>query len=195
VREPSVWSSAYHCDQHGEVLPLRSALSPSREGLDGVLRGARVPVWLPWPLPAGWIVTGFAAAGDERTGTRGCTVALSGPNPVGGPGEMMLISEEPGVGLGARFAGLSGPDPGAHFAGGPAAAGVEYANHEFPLWNVETRGRAAFAGEVSGNWLWVVLWPEAAGLLMLEPLELRDLRDPGQNLDLPFGARSPLLPS
>jgi hypothetical protein len=194
VREPSAWSSAYHCDQHGEVLPLRSALSPSPEGLGGVLRGARVPVWLPWPLPAGWIVTGFAAAGDERTGTRACSVALSGPCPVGGPAEMMLISEEPGVGLGARFAGLGGPDPGTQFTIGPPASVVEYGNHEFPLWNVETRGRAAFAGEVGGNWLWVVLWPEAAGLLMLDPLELRDLRDPGQHLDLPYGARSPLLP-
>jgi hypothetical protein len=195
VREPSIWSSAYHCEQHGEVHPLRSGLSPSQEGLDAVLREAEVPVWLPWPLPQGWLVTGFAVAGDERTGTRGCSVALSGPNPVGGPAEMMLISEEPGVGLGARFAGLGGPDPGAQFASGPPAAVVEFGNHEFPLWNVDTPGPAAFAGEVSGNWLWLVLWPHTAGLLMVEPLELRDLRDPGQDLDLPFGAPSPQLPS
>jgi hypothetical protein len=107
---------------------------------------------------------------------------------------MLLVSEEPGVGLGARFAGLGGPDPGAQFANGPSAAVVKYAHHEFPLWNVDTPERAAFAGEVSGNWLWLVMWPSTAGLLMLEPLELRDLRDPGQHLDLPFGARSPLLP-
>ena len=194
VREPSVWSSAYSCAQHGEVQPLRSALSPSPEGLEGVLRDAHVPVWLPWPLPQGWLVTGFAIAGDERTGTCACSVALSGPNPVGGPAEMMLISEEPGVGLGARFAGLDGPDPGSQFAVGQPAAVVEYANHEFPLWNVETPDRAAFAGEVSGAWLWVVLWPPIAGMLMVEPMELRDLRDPGQELDLPFGARSPQLP-
>jgi hypothetical protein len=194
VREPSVWSSAYHCGQHGEVHPLRSALSPSQEGLDGVLRQARVPVWVPWPLPQGWLVTGFAAAGDDRTGTRGCSVALSGPNPVGGPAEMMLISEEPGVGLGARFAGLDGPDPGSHFAKGPPAGVVQFANHELPLWNVDTQGRAAFAGEVSGNWLWLVLWPDTAGMILVEPLPLRDLRDPGQDLDLPFGALSPQLP-
>lgn len=194
VREPSVWSSAYHCEQHGEVQPLRSALSPSQEGLDSVLQSAEVPVWVPWPLPPGWLVTGFAVAGDERTGARGCSVALSGPNPVGGPAEMMLISEEPGVGLGARFAGLDGPDPGAQFATGPPAAMVEFGNHEFPLWNVQTPGPAAFAGEVSGTWLWLVLWPQTAGMLMVEPMELRDLRDPGQDLDLPFGAPSPQLP-
>jgi hypothetical protein len=177
------------------VYPLRSALSPSQEGLDGVLRGAEVPVWVPWPLPQGWLVTGFAAAGDERTGTRGCSVALSGPNPVGeGPAEMMLISEEPGVGLGARFAGLGGTDPGVKFAAGPPAGAVEFGNHEFPVWNVETKGRAAFAGEVSGYWLWLVLWPDIAGMVLVEPLPLRDLRDPGQDLDLPFGAPSPQLP-
>jgi hypothetical protein len=194
VTEPSVWSSAYHCAQHGQVHPLRSAFRLSQEGLEGVLRGAEVPVWLPWPLPAGWLVTGFAVAGDERTGARGCSVALSGPNPVGGPAEMMVISEEPGVGLGARFAGLNGPDPGAQFATGPAVGSVHFANHEFPLWHIDTAGRAAFAGEVSGNWLWLVLWPETAGMLMIEPLPLRDLRDPGQDLDVPFGAPSPQLP-
>jgi hypothetical protein len=176
------------------VLPLRSGLSPSPDGLEAVLHGTWVPVWVPWPLPMGWLVTGFAAAGDERTGTRACAVALSGPNPTGGPAEMLLVSEEPGVGLGARFAGLDGPDPGAQFAIGPPAAVVEYAHHEFPLWTVDADGRAAFAGEVSGNWLWLVLWPQTAGLLTIEPLELRDVRDPGQRLDLPYGARSPLLP-
>lgn len=153
-----------------------------------------MPVWLPWPLPQGWLVTGFAIAGDERTGARGCAVALSGPNPVGGPAEMMLISEEPGVGLGARFAGLCGPDPGAQFASGASTAVVKFGNHEFPLWHVEAPRRAAFAGEVSGYWLWVVLWPDTAGMLMVDPMEIRDLRDPGQELDLPFGARSPQLP-
>jgi hypothetical protein len=29
---------------------------------------------------------------------------------------------------------------------------------------------------------------------MIEPITLRDLRDPGQQLDLPFGAVSPRLP-
>ena len=194
VREPNIWSSAYHCEQHGDVYPLRTGLSPSPDGLEGVLRGAEVPVWLPWPLPQGWLVTGFAAAGDDRTGTRGCSVALSGPNPMGGAADMMLISEEPGVGLGARFAGLDGPDPGDRLCNGQPAGVVEVAHHEFPLWHVDAKSCAAFAGEVAGNWLWLVMWPDTAGMLMVEPLELRDLRDPGQEMDLPFGARSPLLP-
>jgi hypothetical protein len=193
VREPSAWSSAWQCDQHGEVAPLAPAYSPSRDGLEGLLRTRGAPVWLPWPLPAGWLVTGFAGVGDERTGTCGCAVALSGPNPCGGPGELLLVSEEPGIGLGARFAGLDGPDPGAGFATGPPHVFVRVDSHDFPLWHVDAPGRAAFAGEVKAHWLWAVLWPETAGLLLLESITLRDLRDPGQELDLPFGAPSPRL--
>ena len=180
---------------HGEVHPLRMAYSASAEGLEGLLRGAAVPVWLPWPLPSGWLVTGFAGAGDERSGIRGCAVALTGPNPVGGPGEMLLVSEELGVGLGARLAGLAGPDPGGDFEARPPHAFVRFGNHESPLWHVDTPDRAAFAGEILGNWLWLILWPDTAGMLLVEKLELRDLRDPGQELDLPFGAPSPRLPS
>src|SRR5258707_6821984 len=109
------------------------AYSASDEGLDGLLRGAAVPVWLPWPLPSGWLVTGFAGAGDDRSGTRGCAVALTGPNPVGGPGEILLVSQELGVCLGARLARLPGPDPGGGFAGRPPHALVPFGNHELTL--------------------------------------------------------------
>jgi hypothetical protein len=107
---------------------------------------------------------------------------------------MLLVSEELGVGLGAGCAGLAGPDPGNDFAAGPPHALVRFGHHEFPVWNVDAPGRAAFVGEVMGNWLWLILWPDTAGVLLVEPLELRDLRDPGQDLDLPFGAQSPRLP-
>jgi hypothetical protein len=194
LRGPTIWSSGWHCEHHGEVYPLRPALSTSMAGLAGLLRDARVPVWLPWPLPQGWLVTGFAGAGDDRTGTQACAVALSGPNPVGGPGEMILVSECPRAGLGARFAGLECLDPGAQFAAGVPDSSVRFNNHDFPLWHVDAPRRAVFAGEVMGTWLWLVLWPDTAGTLLVEALPVRDLRDPGQDLDLPFGARSPYLP-
>lgn len=194
VHEPNAWDSAWRCAAHGNVHPLQPAYQPSREGMEAIVRTAAVPVWLPWPLPQGWLVTGFAAAGDERSGARACVVALSGPNPLGGPGDLLVIAEEPGVGLGARLAGLDGPDPGADFAAGLPHAAVQYSRYEFPLWNVQTPDRAAFVGEAMGNWLWAVLWPDTAGTLLVEPLVLRDLRDPGQDLDLPFGAPSPRLP-
>jgi len=174
---------------------LLPAFNSSREGLDGLLRIAGVPVWLPWPLPVGWLVAGFAGAGDERTGARACAVAVSGPNPLGGPADMLVVAEEPGVGLGAALAGLDSVDPGADFACAPSVATVSFGNHGFPLWQVESPDRAVFAGEIKGHWLWLVLWPDTAGVLLLEPIELRDLRDPGQDMDLPFGATSPHLPA
>jgi hypothetical protein len=164
------------------------------DGLGALVRQARVPVWLPWPLPSGWLVSGFTGAGDERTGTRGSAVALTGPNPLGGPAEMLIIAEEPGVGLGAGLAGLPGPDPGDGFAVSQPSATVKVANHDAQLWLVESDGKAVFAGEVAGNWVWLVLWPDTAGTLLVEPLPLRDLREPEHELDVPFGALSPRLP-
>jgi Family of unknown function (DUF6758) len=194
VHEPSAWTSAWRCDEHGDVHPLHPACSPSPDGLEAVVRIAAVPVWLPWPLPMGWLVTGFAKAGDDRSGARACVVAVSGPNPVGGPGDMLLVAEEPGVGLGAHLAGIGGPDPGQDFVTQPPHAWVRYGKREFPLWHVDAPDRAAFAGEAMGYWLWVVLWPATAGVLLVEPLSLRDLRDPEHALDVPYGALSPRLP-
>lgn len=192
---PTAWSSAWRCDQHGEIHPLSPARQPSAEGLNAIARNSEVPVWLPWPLPHGWLVTGFAGAGDERTGLRGSAVALSGPHPLGGPADMVIVAEEPGVGLGAGLAGLPGPDPGDGFASGPPHAIVSVDNHEAPLWLAQGEETAVFAGEVAGGWVWVMLWPDSAGVLMVEPLPLRDLRDTTQELDVPFGALSTRLPA
>jgi hypothetical protein len=63
-----------------------------------------------------------------------------------------------------------------------------------PLWSLDGGpDRAVYVGEALGHWLWAVLWPAAAGVLMLDRLELLDLREPGMTLDLPFGAASPRL--
>lgn len=181
---------------HGAIDPLRLATRPTQEALAGLTKSARVPVWVPWPLPHGWLVTGFSGAGDERTGIRAAAVALSGPNPVGGPADLLVIAEEPGVGLGAGLAGLGGPDPGAGFASGPPHATVRAGNQnqKVPLWLVESDGCAAFAGEVAGAWMWMLLWPDSAGVMMVEALPLRDLRDDAQQFGVPFGALSPRLP-
>src|SRR5487761_284168 len=165
ARAPTAWSSAWRCDLHGEIHPLAPAKLPTMDGLQALVRQARVPVWLPWPLPTG------------------------------GPAEMLIVAEEPGVGLGAGLAGLPGPDPGEGFAARQPNAIVEVANHEAPLWLVEADHKAVFVGEVAGSWLWLVLWPDTAGTLLIGRLELRDLRDPTQDLDLPFGALSPRLPA
>jgi len=108
---------------------------------------------------------------------------------------MMIVAEEPGIGLGAGMAGLPGPDPGDGFATDTPHASVRVANHEAPLWLVESHGKAVFVGEVAASWVWLVLWPDTAGTLLVESLPLRDLRDRDQDLDVPFGALSPHLPA
>jgi hypothetical protein len=192
---PSLRSSAWVCHEHGQVHPFhRRTLAPTADSVASLVARSGVPVWCPWPLPPGWLVTGTAHAGDERTGARATVVALSGPAPLGGTGELLLVAEEPGVGLGARFAGLAGPDAGPLSERTAPHARVHTAGHPTALWNVEgADDRVAYVGEALGYWLWAVLWPDTAGLVVQDKLALVDLRDTGHPLDLPFGAPSPRL--
>jgi hypothetical protein len=159
------------------------------------VHGAVTPLWLPWPLPHGWVVTGAGHAGSPAEGVRATVVACGGPNPLGGAGELLIIAEEPGVGLGAHYAGLPGPDPGSTFGRGVAQGKVHTDGHPTPLWHaVSPAGRAAYAGEAAGRWLWLVFWPDTASTLLVEPLELADARTLGHEIDmLPFGALTPQL--
>ncbi|WP_067482740.1 DUF6758 family protein [Actinomadura hibisca] len=200
IRAPNAWSSDWICGAHGAVLPRAPAKRPSGDGLATVVRDTRVPVWTPWPLPPAWLVTGFGAVGDERSGGRASAVALSGPNLLSGPADMLLIAEEIGVGLGAYYAGLPGPDPGSGFDTGPPHTKIDLSGpsatcaRTVPLWSLESGpDRAVYAGEAMGDWLWVVLWPAEAGVLMADRLTLLDLREPGMEVDLPYGAPSPRL--
>src|SRR5689334_21062946 len=103
LRAPGLWSSSWTCGSHGDVLPQHPTGQPTVEALADLARRSHVPVWLPWPLPRGWVVTGTTWAGDDRSGPRAAAVALSGPAPLGGMGELLVVAEEPGTGLGARY--------------------------------------------------------------------------------------------
>ncbi|GAA4098481.1 hypothetical protein GCM10022248_82340 [Nonomuraea soli] len=140
-------------------------------------------------------MTGFGEVGDERSGGRASVVALSGPSVTHGPADLLIIAEEPGIGLGAAFAGLDGPDPGQGFDDGPPNAKIDVLGHPTALWCVTTApdDRAVYAGEALGNWLWTIGWPAEAGcLIALAQLSLLDLRETAP-LDVPFGAFSPKL--
>ena len=182
-------SSDWTCEAHGPVLPLRTWTRAGPEVLAQAAAHSVVPLWSPLPLPAGWTVTGLAVAGDERSGGRATALALSGPSPLGGPADMVLVAEEMGTGLGGRTAGTSALDPGVQVDAAPDFK-VEAAGHPTALWRVESAAdRIAFAGEARGVWLWAVLWPPAAELVLLEHLELHDLRHATHaGLDLPVGA-------
>jgi hypothetical protein len=167
---------------------------PTVEALHKVASSSGVPLWVPLPLLPGWTLTGLASAGDERSAAKATVVALSGPSPLGGPADMLLIAEEPAVGLGARFAGLDEIDPGPTVAGPPEAK-LEAAGHPTALWRSPSADdRAAIVGEAMGVWLWAVLWPPAAELVLLEHVVLHDLRAVAhESVDLPVGAPSPRL--
>ena len=170
--------------------------------LRDVAARSSVPVWLPWPLPSGWLLAGVSEAGSPRTVATATVVALCGPNPAPDPAEpaqhpadLLLVAEQPGTGLGARLAGLDDVDPGDGVVAGAPHAKVRAEGHPVPLWNVGSAADCAtYVGEASGVWLWLVLWPATAGVLVLEPLELVDIRGADGAVEPPAGAPSPRLP-
>jgi hypothetical protein len=185
-------SSDWTCVVHGAVQPY-SSFGPA--ALPQVAAHAKVPVWCPLPLLPGWTAGGLGACGDERRGSAATVVALAGPSPLGGPADLLLVAEEPGVGLGANLAGIDDLDPGQVAVGQPDAK-VLASGHPTALWRCTSADdRIAFVGEANGVWLWAVLWPPAAELVLIEHLELHDLRHANhQALELPVGAPSPRLP-
>jgi hypothetical protein len=197
--------SAWTCPEHGAVAPLHAPHPGTSEQVAHLAARSAVPVWLPWPLPAGWLVTGVRHAGDDHSGPVASVVACSGPNPLPDhdgvhrpTADLLLVAEQPAVGLGASLAGLPEVDAGdslsgALVAGGPQAK-VHAAGHPAHLWHVPTDpDRAAYVGEALGVWLWLIMWPPGAGAMVLESLHLLDVREPGHPLDIPTGAPSPRL--
>jgi len=190
---PGLWSSDWQCDRDGAVQPLHIHAPADQRALDHVAALARVPLWVPRPLLFGWVISGVGYAGDERGGARATVLSCSGPSPVGGPADLALVAEEPGVGLGARLGGVADSAP--NLPGGPAEMKVHAAHHPTALWAIEgADDRVTYIGEARGIWLWVVLRPASAYVLLIDSLKLHDLRDGVfASLDLVFGAASPML--
>jgi hypothetical protein len=203
TRPPGLWSDAWVCPLHGEVRPLHPPVVATPESLTALAHETSVPLWLPWPLPAGWVLSGVRTAGDAHSGTVATVLACSGPNPLPSGGaddrqaDLLLVAETPGVGLGAHLAGLADVDPGNALEQGPPHLKLTADGHPAPLWTVATDGLVAYVGEACGVWLWVLVWPQSAAAVLLETFELVDLRVPDRAvealLDVPYGALSPRL--
>lgn len=196
VRAPSIWHSSATCAAHGEVVPLQPPQRADAEHLAWVARHSDVPVWVPWPLPDGWLVTGTRCVRDEKREAQAVVVALSGPHRGTGDGprvaELLLVSEQPGTGLGAHLAGRDDVDPGEGLVAGRPAVRPHADGTTTPLWSVPSgEDRAVLVGEAGGVWLWALTWPSSAALTLLDDLHLIDLRDPEHELDVPCGALSP----
>ena len=182
------------CGQHGHVPALYGFSDPSVHILLRHLAAASAPTWLPWPLPEAWSVAGVGRAVEQTT--VGTVLALSGTDPLGGPGDLVLVAEEPGVGLGARYAGLASPDPGPVVVARPADARITVGGHPTPLWFVDSGDdRQVCVGEAGGCWFWLVAWPPlAAAAVLMEAPTVVDLRRLVGELELlPLAGLSPRL--
>ncbi|WP_164519632.1 DUF6758 family protein [Nocardioides ferulae] len=194
-----VWS----CPEHGPVPPLWRPEEASYEAFAEHLRVSSsparpFPTLLPWPLGPGWSVTDFAAVGQDAERARATMTCCSGTSALDGPVDVMIVSEEPGTGLGARCAGVDHPDPGAEIGLGAPTVKVRIDSQQVPLWPVSTSGmagewdRSVLAGEAHGRWLWLVLRPASAVLLLRDEWILRDVSGLGPSLvEMSFGGPRP----
>ncbi len=186
------------CVEHGEIVPLRRPVESSYDDFAEHLRlTSPFPTYLPWPLGPGWSLSDFASVGDE-TGARATMTCLSGSSALDGPVDVFVISEEPGTGLGARIASTPHQDPGEEIGAGQPSVRVRVGPKTVPLWPVSISfaegewDRSVVAGEADGRWLWMVLRPASAVLLLRDDWILRDVSSAGPQLvELPFAGTPP----
>jgi hypothetical protein len=196
---------------HGRTDPL---WRPDQADYDSfaelVARIDDLPIYLPWPMSPGWSIADFGCVGTERV--RATVTTTVGSSDLDGNVEVTIVSEDPGIGLGARCAGTTYDDPGPQISNGPAAIHVRAGGRTVPLWLVddsleeagapgrggghvsedELLARAVFAGEADGRWLWLVIKPGSAALLLHDDWLLADVTGFGpEALEMPFGGPRP----
>lgn len=183
------------CEDHGAVEPLRPAVPAASYHLHDAATSSAVPLWVPWPLPPGWSVSGVRRTGGTGQ-ARGVALALLGPGITARQVELVVVAEEPGVGLGASYAGLDTTDPGPELATIPCDTRVQAGGHATALWSLPMLDREVYVGEAGGLWLWMVAWPVGEWMVVHDDLHLVDARSPEHQAllaDLPVGALSPRL--
>jgi hypothetical protein len=184
---------------------LRRPEEASYDGfVDALSAAGDFPMYLPWPMSPGWSVTDFAVvspANDRGSRSARATMTCSsGTSVLDGPVDVFVVSEESGTGLGARCAGTPHVDPGSEVGVGPPMVKVRIGSQSVPLWAVSTVSaasdrdldRSVVAGEALGRWLWIVLRPASAVLLLRDEWILRDVSGIGPPLvEMSFGGPSP----
>lgn len=187
---------SWTCGDHGSVTPLWHPDQPSYDAFgEHLSRAEGFPTYLPWPMAAGWQVSDFGVVQGSGPAQATLTAAV-GSTPDDGPVEVLVVSEEPGVGLGARCAGTVHSDPGHEIAGRPLAR-VRIDSQSTPLWSIGTTDevdvdRSVAAGEADGRWLWLVVRPASAIMLLNTDWLLADVSGLGAPLlELPFGGPAP----
>jgi hypothetical protein len=193
----STVDETWTCPVHGGTDPLWRVAEPGYDAFaEYLVRSRPLPTWLPWPMPPDWTVTDFGSVGREGGEPRAAFVSCSGPTELDGVVELTVVTEEPGVGLGARVAAVTHTDPGRDIGGAAAPVRLRVDTATVPVWAVDTTSegdqvldRAVLAGEAMGRWLWLVLRPASAALLLPDLGSLQDVAELGPELvALPFGS-------
>ena len=195
----------FACSVHGPIEPL---WRPDQADYDTfaelVGRIEDIPTYLPWPMSPGWSIADFGCVGNAGR-VRATVTTTVGTSDLDGDVEVTIVSEDPGIGLGARCAGTTYDDPGPQISNGPPAIHVRAGGRAVPLWLVEDSvdglghpnddeplARAVFAGEADGRWLWLVMRPASAALLLHDEWLLADVTGFGpEALEMPFGGPRP----
>lgn len=183
---------------HESVVPLWRVVEPDYDAFAEHLELSRsLPTWLPWPLPEGWQVTDFGCVALEGRTPQATFATCSGPSDLDGVVELTVVTEEPGVGLAARCGGTKHTDPGHEAGVGTPPTRIRVGGSTVPMWLVPTDEgpatleRTVLAGEAHGRWIWLVVRPASAVLLLQEIGALRDVSTLGPQLvTVPF-ARVP----
>jgi hypothetical protein len=189
---------SWHCPEHGQLLPLWRPGAASYDGFaEHLTTAAAFPTYVPWPMSPGWHVTDFGVVAGKG-GAVATVSCCSGTSELDGAVDVLVVSEEPGIGIGGRCAGFRSAHPGPEVGEGPPTAHVRVDTHEVALWSVSTSSadadfdRAVLVGEAHGRWLWIVLRPASALLLLRDDWILRDVSGFGPAIvEMPFGGPPP----
>lgn len=193
-------SAEFRCADHGSLVPLwRSATADYSTFADVMARSAGMPTYLPWPLSPGWSIADFGCVAGAEGPALATVTTTVGASALDGDVEVTVVAEEPGVGLGARCAGTPRVDPGGSVGIGPAAVRLRVGSHPVPMWSVSSGdgddllARSVFAGESGGRWLWLVMRPASAALLLRDEWLLADAGTFGpEAMEMPFGGTRPV---
>ena len=205
--------ASYACPTHGLVEPLWRPDVADYHSFAELVSRSDLPTYLPWPMSPGWSIADFGSVGTGERVSATVTTTV-GTSDLDGEVEVTIVSEDPGVGLGARCAGTSYDDPGPQVSNGPAAIHVRAGGRSVPMWLVDAVSesvgsqdplatltevesdlleRAVFVGEAEGRWLWLVMKPASAALLLHDEWLLADVTGFGpEALEMPFGGKRPL---
>jgi hypothetical protein len=208
---PDVGDS-WSCTLHGRIEPLWRPDRADYESFAELVGRSDLPTYLPWPMSPGWTISDFGCVGSGDRVRATVTVTV-GTSDLDGDVEVTVVSEDPGVGLGARCAGTTYDDPGPQISNGQPAIHVRAGGRAVPMWlvdeatdapasaprsaqpsGVETDllAQAVFAGEADGRWLWLVMKPASAALLLHDDWLLADVTGFGpEALEMPFGGPRP----